>query len=382
MHEPYHIYTRWWLLSSGECTAWEEQQPWMGQESAYTVTKVKIPWHDIPPTCTRIVLEAGVVRMSDVQQNKAEVVKSLMAGEHIRLDRLSGFPMDGPLPVRSLPICIMKKAMPKKQSGHMRAYCIGHSLLSQDSHQTSADPATLHLHEHASFDLDKKIWDGGLGICRYLTDVLCSNLPKQCQYSADLKSVLQSSRPKTIVELGTGTGLASIILATLLRRSGTEGNKRIFATDLATALPLLESNILDCGVGDVVQARELDWDSIECTDRHFGWGALEADIGPCIDLVLAADVTYNTSSFPSLLRTFRRLLRPPRASSGADQGASPEDQSFPIGILAYKMRDAAERTLWTMAGDFDLELQLLQTIGAHEERQGIEVWAVFHRDRP
>ncbi|THH06528.1 hypothetical protein EW146_g9584 [Bondarzewia mesenterica] len=47
-----------------------------------------------------------------------------------------------------------------------------------------------------------------------------------------------------------------------------------------------------------------------------------------------ADVTYNTSSFPSLTRTLSTLLL-----------SSPTP---PLLILAYKQRDPAERTLWDL----------------------------------
>jgi len=87
-----------------------------------------------------------------------------------------------------------------------------------------------------------------------------------------------------------------------------------------------------------------------------------------------ADVTYNTSSFPALLRTLASLLElssrghppppPHRSSSDGIRIADEEDDDDPpdrdqgtrndsevrepFVLLAYKERDPAERQLWDM----------------------------------
>ena len=73
-----------------------------------------------------------------------------------------------------------------------------------------------------------------------------------------------------------------------------------------------------------------------------------------------ADVTYNTSSFPSLIRTLSCLVR---------MSSKP-----PFLLLGYKERDPAERTLWDMAKGIGL---IFEKVG---ERQGaggapVELWA-------
>lgn len=50
-----------------------------------------------------------------------------------------------------------------------------------------------------------------------------------------------------------------------------------------------------------------------------------------------ADVTYNTASFPALIRTLTTLIE-----------LNPIEKP-PVILLGYKERDAAERSLWTMA---------------------------------
>jgi hypothetical protein len=81
-----------------------------------------------------------------------------------------------------------------------------------------------------------------------------------------------------------------------------------------------------------------------------------------------ADVTYNTSSFPALLRTLASLLAPSAAAhdGGEDDGVADDDADDdddpgsperderghdPLVLLAYKERDPAERQLWDMMHD-------------------------------
>jgi protein N-lysine methyltransferase METTL21D len=82
-----------------------------------------------------------------------------------------------------------------------------------------------------------------------------------------------------------------------------------------------------------------------------------------------ADVTYNTSSFPALLRTLAALLALSTEDSSTrggrvtelDPGLDPDDPGAPrdsdddsdekcgpLVVLAYKERDPAERQLWDM----------------------------------
>ena len=82
-----------------------------------------------------------------------------------------------------------------------------------------------------------------------------------------------------------------------------------------------------------------------------------------------ADVTYNTASFPALIRTLKRLSMIPRGSSNqpteSDNAQSaksvagtnvetPQGDHLPLVLLAYKERDPAERTLWDMSREIGL----------------------------
>ena len=60
-----------------------------------------------------------------------------------------------------------------------------------------------------------------------------------------------------------------------------------------------------------------------------------------------ADVTYNTSSFPSLIRTIRSLIQ-----LSTDKNSTPR-----FILLGYKERDPAERDLWQMATEVGITFE-------------------------
>jgi protein N-lysine methyltransferase METTL21D len=101
-----------------------------------------------------------------------------------------------------------------------------------------------------------------------------------------------------------------------------------------------------------------------------------------------ADVTYNTSSFPALLRTLASLLalsprdRHHNRSSRDGDGDGPDrapnenepDEREPLVLLAYKERDPAERQLWdVMARETGV---VLECVGKQAGWGGlpVEVW--------
>lgn len=77
-----------------------------------------------------------------------------------------------------------------------------------------------------------------------------------------------------------------------------------------------------------------------------------------------ADVTYNTASFASLVRTLESLLRV----------GGTESRKSPMVVLGYKERDPAERILWDMVRGIGLELEKIgERVGADEPP--VEIWA-------
>ena len=75
-----------------------------------------------------------------------------------------------------------------------------------------------------------------------------------------------------------------------------------------------------------------------------------------------ADVSYNTSSFPSLARTLSHLVR---------LGSKP-----PVILFGYKERDVAERTWWEMAAQVGIDFEKIgQRVGAGGAP--VEIWVGY-----
>lgn len=80
-----------------------------------------------------------------------------------------------------------------------------------------------------------------------------------------------------------------------------------------------------------------------------------------------ADVTYNSSIFPSLVRTLLSLLQPQPTSAS------------PLVLLSFKERDptGAERGLWTLAKEKGIWFEMVGCVkghGATKEEGEVEVW--------
>lgn len=72
-------------------------------------------------------------------------------------------------------------------------------------------------------------------------------------------------------------------------------------------------------------------------------------------------MTYNTASFPCLVSTLERLLKP-------------ADREPPLLLLAYKQRDEAERELWGMLAQRGIGTVLVDTVQGAEETGETEIW--------
>lgn len=75
-----------------------------------------------------------------------------------------------------------------------------------------------------------------------------------------------------------------------------------------------------------------------------------------------ADVTYNTSSFPSLIRTLQSLINL-RSSLYLP----------PLILLGYKERDPEERTLWELAKGIGINFTRVGTRKGFGGR-AVEIW--------
>ncbi|KAK1222138.1 hypothetical protein PQX77_015066 [Marasmius sp. AFHP31] len=217
--------------------------------------------------------------------------------------------------------------------------------------------AAMRITEQTSFDLDKWYWT------KLVVDRPCIEKRRHGENPTDrLCQILFSSSPRKMIELGAGTGIVSLVLSALrhgLLTSISDSKQErncIITTDLPSAMPLLEHNIsrnLHLYPDSRPQANVLDWDE---------------DLPECIrmlldnlDVIIMADVTYNTSSFPALIRTLSSLV-----------SLNPKDKP-PTILLGYKERDSAERTLWDMAHEIGIQFTQVDSVPGTGDVP-IEIW--------
>ncbi|XP_040918050.1 methyltransferase-like protein 22 isoform X2 [Toxotes jaculatrix] len=117
-------------------------------------------------------------------------------------------------------------------------------------------------------------------------------------------------RGATVLELGAGTGLTSIIMATLA--------KTVYCTDVGEDLlsmckrnVTLNRHMAEPAAGGEVRVRQLDWLQHDlCTDAdvEFSWTEEEvADMYNNTSFIIAADVCYDDDLTDGLFRTLYRL---------------------------------------------------------------------------
>ncbi|XP_045315968.1 methyltransferase-like protein 22 isoform X7 [Leopardus geoffroyi] len=140
-------------------------------------------------------------------------------------------------------------------------------------------------------DVGKQVWRGALLLADYIL------------FQRDL------FQGRTVLELGAGTGLASIIAATVART--------VYCTDVGTdLLAMCQRNIalnghLTAAGGGVVKVKELDWlrDDL-CTDPEvpFSWSQEDvSDLYSHTTILLAAEVFYDDDLTDALFKTLSRL---------------------------------------------------------------------------
>jgi len=171
---------------------------------------------------------------------------------------------------------------------------------------------------------------------------------------SQLNEVLRGEESATL-ELGAGTGIVSLVLASLLQRFTHQGKRSIWATDLGSALEIMNSNFSANAnlFPDIdLKATELDWEEevpdaitphVDGTARKF-------------DVIILADVTYNQVYFEALSSTLAKLMSPDT-----------------LVLFAYKERDSAERTFWDMLKAMDIILEHVENISGAGGAP-VEIW--------
>ena len=120
------------------------------------------------------------------------------------------------------------------------------------------------------------VWNSSLLLSRLLQQLAISDWSSRC-----------------VLELGCGTGLASLTAAAL-------GANKVLATDGNPAVvTLAEQNIRDNGLSDRVQAQLLPWSFMNALDYADG-----------MDLVVGSDLTYQSQNWPALAETMATVVKP------------------------------------------------------------------------
>lgn len=177
-----------------------------------------------------------------------------------------------------------------------------------------------------------------------------------------VRQALFSRDRRDIVELGAGTGIVAITLGILRSKLDIHGQPgRIVTTDLPSALPLLQHNISsNASLLSKVspEPAALDWEAERLPD------AVTSNFDAGLDVIVMADVTYNTASFPALISTLSRLVEFSK-SKRADRR--------PFILLGYEERDVAERTLWNTVKEVGIDLEQVGVVNG-VGGAAIEIW--------
>ncbi|KAH8731395.1 putative methyltransferase-domain-containing protein [Phaeosphaeriaceae sp. PMI808] len=149
---------------------------------------------------------------------------------------------------------------------------------------------TASIYEETGESIARHLWDAGIAFSCHVSDLLNVN--------SQLAKALLSSKPITtfsVLELGTGCGMVGISIAQTI-----EGAK-VLVTDLAEAQEIAENNISQTRLakGSTLCFQVLDWDDELPINLQLPSSG--------VNLVIAADCTYNSDSSPALVKTLQRV---------------------------------------------------------------------------
>ena len=175
---------------------------------------------------------------------------------------------------------------------------------------TPSSEPFLTLSQYASSDdrwgIHSSVWDGGIALSSYL-------LREQA-------TRLQDGRNLVVIDLGSGTGIVGLAISKARRFSAA---KRVFLTDIAEALPLLEKNLeLNrnatenedcCCCAEFCQVKELEWGRNEVFEDGNSWihqvkRQMRTEGTKSTVWLTGADIVYRVSLFRLLLMTIVQLF--------------------------------------------------------------------------
>jgi Lysine methyltransferase len=196
----------------------------------------------------------------------------------------------------------------------------------------SIDGVPFRIAEQSGETIIRHVWDAGIILSAAAT---CNptSLPPELQIFMEMSGI---ARVKAILEVGTGVGVLGLSLAARYPKA------RVVVTDLEDAEPLVLENIA-INAPDFPQLtknvsfRPLDWEARPFPD----WTTTDI-----FDLIVMADVTYNTATFVALANTLEHLQK--HGAKGA-KGAKV--------ICCGKRRHDEEEEFWKIVKGRGFELQ-------------------------
>lgn len=157
----------------------------------------------------------------------------------------------------------------------------------------------LHIYEESQESIARHLWDAGLSTVDLFYD-------QSTHFSSLLLGYLREKAhifpPKSILELGAGSGYVGLALAKQFPET------EVLLTDLEEAKSICEKNISENGFekSKRVSFQVFDWDE-EDVDKIPNKSVLTSKPW---DLVLVTDCTYNPSSYSALLKTIKKVMIP------------------------------------------------------------------------
>jgi len=201
---------------------------------------------------------------------------------------------------------------------------------------------SLQIAEQAGETIIRHVWDAGIFLSAAITYSSFSVLPDELQkFVGPLFEKVDCSM--RILELGAGVGILGISI------SSAFPNIQVVLTDLPDAQLLIDDNIRinasqHTQLKNNASFRTLDWEQ-----RPFPpWTTTER-----FDLIVMADVTYNTATFMALADTLEHLFR--TGSKGAK------------AVCCGKRRHEEEEGFWQIVKDRGFILQMRVTFAVDLE---------------
>ncbi|KAF2795635.1 hypothetical protein K505DRAFT_239511 [Melanomma pulvis-pyrius CBS 109.77] len=191
---------------------------------------------------------------------------------------------------------------------------------------SSSGERNIRIWEETGESIARHLWDAGITLSCCLNEIVDK---ENAGGRETLAKVLRTPKGKErlqVLELGTGCGMVGITIAQRVV------NADIILTDLPEAEEIVQKNMTQATLAkdSTLSFQTLDWE-IELP-RELN-SSSECPHCTQLDLIVAADCTYNPDSSPALVKTMSRLAQ-----------SSPNS----VIVVAMKMRHSSEEIFFSL----------------------------------